>query len=712
VIKITLRSIARTTTCAVLFGFAASSMAATITVNSLDDDIDDDGNCTLREAITAANGNSTSGAMPGECQAGDATPTVDEIVFAASVSGTIAIASKLPPVDEDVFINGPGADLLAIDATNVVSGNVEILTVSGGTFGTTIAGLTFQNTVGTGSSALDVESPTTIQNCIFQDNESNGGGAINALDDLTIENCVFRRNTANLFEGGAVSFRDTNRNLIIRDSYFDDNQTLGSFRAGGAVHVAGLGHQTFISGSTFADNLAAGNGGAISIGGALLEIENTTFTGNSAIRDGGAIETGVMTTLANVTMAGNLADSDANNGGDGGGIARTVSSAEITVRNTIIADNMDASPASGFAPDCTGAFISDGHNLIGQVNVACLGFTDGVNNDQVGTGMNPIDPMLDALADNGGPTPTMALQAASPAVAGGNPMGCDGADGMALNVDQRGEPRPAPAGSACDMGAFELDQPLPTFNLTVSVIGNGAGRVSSNPSAINCPFVVCSAEFDEGTVVTLTSQQASGSVFVEWSGDCSGSGACQVTMDQMRNVTAEFALDEQLLEVEVTGDGSVTSSPVGIDCPGDCTESYLTGTVVTLDAVADSGSQFDGWSGACSGTGACQVTMDQMQSVSAEFTEPGFILQVNIGGNGSGVVTSAPVGINCPNDCSEAFDEGQSVSLLPSPDAGFFFQNWAGDCIGGGLCDLTMDDEKLGIAVFRDEDTLFLDSFE
>jgi hypothetical protein len=69
-----------------------------------------------------------------------------------------------------------------------------------------------------------------------------------------------------------------------------------------------------------------------------------------------------------------------------------------------------------------------------------------------------------------------------------------------------------------------------------------------------------------------------------------------------------------------TGTGTVTSNPAGINCGTDCSESYNSGTVVTLTANPASGSTFTGWSGACSGAGACQVTMTAAQSVTASFT--------------------------------------------------------------------------------------------
>lgn len=75
------------------------------------------------------------------------------------------------------------------------------------------------------------------------------------------------------------------------------------------------------------------------------------------------------------------------------------------------------------------------------------------------------------------------------------------------------------------------------------------------------------------------------------------------------------------LTVQKTGDGSgsISSSPSGIDCGSTCTAEYSEGSQVTLMATSDTGSTFIGWSGACTGTGACTITMDGDKTVSAEY---------------------------------------------------------------------------------------------
>lgn len=80
----------------------------------------------------------------------------------------------------------------------------------------------------------------------------------------------------------------------------------------------------------------------------------------------------------------------------------------------------------------------------------------------------------------------------------------------------------------------------PAFPLTVSLAGTGSGTVTSNPAAINCP-TVCSANFASGTSVTLTATPANGATFAGWSGACSGTGSCTLSMTSSQAVTASFA---------------------------------------------------------------------------------------------------------------------------------------------------------------------------
>ena len=210
--------------------------------------------------------------------------------------------------------------------------------------------------------------------------------------------------------------------------------------------------------------------------------------------------------------------------------------------------------------------------------------------------------------------------------------------------------------------------PLPpiTWQLTVNV--SGGGSVTSAPAGIDCGLD-CVQDYGDGTLVTLSETPASGFEFAGWSGDCAGTGACSVTMDQARSVTATFTPIQRALSVNVVGSGSVTSSPVGIDCGLDCGQDYDDGTVVTLSQTPASGFEFAGWSGDCTGTGACSVTMDAAKSVTATFTPIQRTLTTNVVGSGS--VTSSPAGIDCGLDCAQDYDHGTVVTLSQTPATRF-----------------------------------------
>jgi hypothetical protein len=242
------------------------------------------------------------------------------------------------------------------------------------------------------------------------------------------------------------------------------------------------------------------------------------------------------------------------------------------------------------------------------------------------------------------------------------------------------------------------------WDLTVQKAGNGSGTVTSNPAGINCG-ADCAEPYNNGTIVTLTAAPTTGSVFNGWSGaGCSGMGSCTVTMDAAKSVTATFTLTTFALNVDIVGSGGVDLDPPGLQCAGDCTQTYNYGTTVTLAASAASGYTFTGWSGAgCTGTGTCIVAMTQVRDVQAVFTINSFALDVNRSGTGAanGTVTSAPAGINCGADCSESYNAGTSVTLTASVVTGTTFNGWSNGCIGTTpMCTVTMNAAKSVTATF------------
>jgi hypothetical protein len=241
------------------------------------------------------------------------------------------------------------------------------------------------------------------------------------------------------------------------------------------------------------------------------------------------------------------------------------------------------------------------------------------------------------------------------------------------------------------------DNEADPVTLTVQRGGDGSGAVTA--SGIDCGST-CSHDYDPGTSVAVTATPATGSSFDHWSGACSGTGSCTVTMDADRTVTAVFTRLRPTLSVDRQGTGGGSVAGTGISCPATCSSQYDYGAVVSLTATPAAGSTFDHWSGACSGTGPCTVTMNADRSVTAVFTRIRYTLTVERQGTGSGKVTAT--GIDCGATCSAQYDPGTIVTLTATAASGSKFDGWSGACSGTRSCTVTMSASRTVTAVFTD----------
>ncbi len=234
-----------------------------------------------------------------------------------------------------------------------------------------------------------------------------------------------------------------------------DSATIESNASNGVIVYGSRPH---ISNSSIDRNGASG----LAIDGAsTVLVDNSTIAGNTGALGGGVGNSGTLT-LASSTVSGNSAQ-------DGGGV---YNAGTLTLEDSVLAGN---SAASG-AADCSGTLVSKGYNILGNTT-SCAGLSDGQKGDQVGTGTHAVDPRLDTLRDNGGPTWTMAPLPGSPAIGGGDPHGCVDALGQVLARDQRGLPRPGAPGARCDSGTVEYQGVPPTPTPTAT----------STPTATNTP---------------------------------------------------------------------------------------------------------------------------------------------------------------------------------------------------------------------------------
>jgi CSLREA domain-containing protein len=389
--------------------------AATITVNTTDDELNNDGDCSLREAIQAAN---TDTAVSG-CAAGSGadTITLPAGFYTLTIAGAGENANATGDLDitDDLTINGDGEGTTIIQAgTNSTNGIDRVLYVYAGAI------------VEINDVRIRYGSLADIQ-C---------GGGIRNDGTLTLNNTRVSSNTAPAAAGGGGICNVGTLTL--------NNSTVGynDAAAGGGIDNFGT---LRLNNSTVNDNKATTAGGINNRG--TLTLDNCTVSGNDAGGYGGGIANWSGTlTLNNSTIADNTADDDNNGFGDGGGVY--VSGGTANVMNTIIADNQDR---GGEAHDCSGILTSQGYNLF-EWGIGCSIIGDTTGN------INGADPDLGLLAANGGATRTHALQTGSPAIER-IPNGTNGCQ-AGVSTDQRGYVRAGGAGnggSSCDTGAYEYD---------------------------------------------------------------------------------------------------------------------------------------------------------------------------------------------------------------------------------------------------------------
>jgi CSLREA domain-containing protein len=289
---------------------ASLARASTITVNSTADVAANDGQCTLREAMTAANTNSASGAMAGECAAGQAFPTVDTIAFNISGAGvhTIAPASSLPAITEAVTIDGytqPGASANTNAFPNALN-TVLLIELngasSGGLFvnasGTTIRGLVINR----GSDEVEINpsrNNVTIAGNFIGTNPTGTAAQPNASGGFAVridggDNNVVggpaaadRNLLSGDLQGGVFVGLGANDGTRIQGNFIGPDVT-GTISLGNGITGAGVSVRGSSTNTAIVDNLISGNAaGAIedgSIGGVVQgNLVGTQFDGTGAL---------------------------------------------------------------------------------------------------------------------------------------------------------------------------------------------------------------------------------------------------------------------------------------------------------------------------------------------------------------------------------------------------------------------------------------------
>ncbi len=396
----------------------------------------------------------------------------DPTVFATPQTITLTSTLELYNPNVPEVIDGPGANLAAI------SGNNAVVVFNAGGEAATIAGLTIEDGSDPGLDGIGggIESggTVTVNDCTVSHNEAGDfGGGIGNAGTLTVDDCTFSQNLARGHGGGIGNingevtvtdsiisdnsgggFWETGGKLTIQESTVDDNSGPGISATSGGNHSGTVS----VSGCAIAGN-SSERGGGIFVSDGALTVVNSTIADNSATESGGGIEVTERSrplTVVNSTIA----DNDVNVGSPGGGLFVDENCTAI-LNNTIVAQNTNGTGADPPPDDIGGpGTVSGSFNLIGTGGSA--GLANGTNGNQVGV----ANPGLGALADNGGPTETIALLAASPAINTGNTSLAVAANGDPLSTDQRGTGFARIVGGSVDIGAFEFQlNPVPSLTL-------------------------------------------------------------------------------------------------------------------------------------------------------------------------------------------------------------------------------------------------------
>jgi uncharacterized delta-60 repeat protein len=405
--------------------------------------------------ITVTNTND-SGAGSLRQAIADATPSstinFDASVFATPQTITLTMGQLV--INTNLTLQGPGASLLSI------SGNYAstVFFINNGVTAT-LDGITIKNGGANGGAAgggINNGGTLTVTNSTISNNGAYYGGGIYNGGTLTFSNSTISGNSSS-FSGGGI---ENGGILSVSNSIISGNHasTFPAGSSGGGIYNRG---SLTVSNSNISGNTSAhGSGGGLANEGGNATINNSTVSGNDATWGGGVhnqpecndFDTCPSNTayvyITNSTIASNT----------GGGI---VSWGDVgflysveTLVNTIVADGI------------SGTIDSASHNLIGDA-ASSGGIVNGANGNIAG-----VDPMLGPLRDNGGPTPTHALLAGSPAInAGDNALAIGG-------TDQRGPGFPRIGGGTVDIGAFELLPPVSVSGRLTRPDGLGVGKAT------------------------------------------------------------------------------------------------------------------------------------------------------------------------------------------------------------------------------------------
>jgi len=342
----------------------------------------------------------------------------------------------------------------------------------------------------------------TVSNCnddsqlqadVAQANSDNDGDLINfsCSGDIPLSNTLTISGSMTIDGSGQSVTLDGQNRVQVLSVYSGVDLTLNALTiANGSVSNKGgsgggiSNNGTLsISSSTLSNNSAPnfGLGGGIANFDGTVTISNSTFANNSASLGGGIHNQEGTVSISNSTIATNSASYD------GGGIYN--SSGTVSSVGSIVAENTGG--------DCRnfGSIQDNGYNL--DSDSSCFTAPTSLH----------TNPQLAALANNGGPTLTMALQSGSPAI-----DVIPTSTNFCPKTDQRGNTRPDNGESTCDMGAYEFSDPVDN-DLDLTNMPSNITTNATSPQGATVTYTPPTVVDEDNPLPAVSCTPASGSTF-------------------------------------------------------------------------------------------------------------------------------------------------------------------------------------------------------
>ncbi|MCA3562575.1 MAG: S8 family serine peptidase [Aestuariivirga sp.] len=240
----------------------------------------------------------------------------------------------------------------------------------------------------------------------------------------------------------------------------------------------------------------------------------------------------------------------------------------------------------------------------------------------------------------------------------------------------------------------------------------GTVDITANGVTTSCAQPACSVQVYPGTQVTLLAHPAPLSTLTGWGGSscaAAGAGPCSFAMPNGA-ASAQALFDGPVSVVSYSragaGDGSVhmATTTGDYDCSADCTVKAGVDTQVTVTANPAPGWRLGGWSGSCTGSGACSFSAPAAGTALTATFVPGHVLNYVKAGTGSGTVSftpSADGASSCSGNCTLGYDPGAVVTLAAKAAKGSLFRGWSGACTGRRTCAVTMSEARAVTATFN-----------